>query len=79
MGYYGLSLNSGNIGGNIYVNFVLSGGIEFVATAVCLICNKVGRKGPHIFAMFVGGLACLATVLVSLFAKSEYIKENKRK
>ncbi|KAF6035048.1 Orct [Bugula neritina] len=69
MGYYGLSLNSGNIGGNIYINFMLSGAVEFLAYGVCFSINKLGRKGPHIFGMLVGGVACIATVLVDHFVK----------
>lgn len=67
MGYYGLSLNSGTLGGNIYVNFVLGGAVEFPAYTFCFLCNKLGRKWPHVFGMLVGGLACLGSVFIDKF------------
>ena len=69
MGYYGLSLNSGTLPGSIFVTFVLGGVVEFPAYTVCFLCFKLGRKWPHVFGMAVGGLACLAMVLVDQFAK----------
>lgn len=71
MGYYGLSLNSDSLGGNIFLNFVLGGLVEFPAYTVCFICNKLGRKGPYIFGTTVGGLACIGVVLVDYFLKGE--------
>lgn len=69
MGYYGLSLNSGSLGGDIYINFMLGGLVEFPAYAMCALCNKLGRKWMHVFGMMVGGLACLGTVFVDLYVK----------
>jgi hypothetical protein len=70
MGYYGLSLNSGTLPGSLYLNFMLSGAIEFVADTACLPLNKLGRKGLHVFGMLVGGLACLSTIVIDLTMKS---------
>lgn len=69
MGYYGLSLNSGSLKGSVYLNFMLSGAIEFVSYTACFSIAKVGRKGPHIFGMVIAGLACLATILVDQLMK----------
>lgn len=66
MGYYGLSLSSGTLPGNIYLLFMLSGAVEFVAYTACLPLNKLGRKVPHVFGMLVAGLACLGTIVVDL-------------
>ena len=71
MGYYGLSLNSGSLGGNLYVNFMLGGLVEFPGYTVCFLCFKLGRKALHVFGMMVGGLACLGTVMVDQFAKGK--------
>jgi len=68
MGYYGLSLNSGSLGGSIFINFMLGGLVEFPGYTVCFLCYKLGRKSLHIFGMMVGGLACLGTVFVDQFA-----------
>ena len=74
MGYYGLSLNSGSLGGNIYINFMVGGLVEFPAYTICFLCNKLGRKGPHVFGMLLAGLACLGTVFVDLYMdKSKYV------
>jgi len=52
---------------------MLSGAVEFLAYGVCFSINKLGRKGPHIFGMLVGGVACIATVLVDHFVKGELL------
>ncbi|KAF6035184.1 Orct [Bugula neritina] len=70
-GYYGLSLNSGNIGGNIYTNFLLSVVVEFVSYTVCLSINKLGRKKLCISGLLVAGSACIATVLVDHFVEDD--------
>ena len=71
MGYYGLSLNSGSLKGSIYLNFMLSGLVEFVSYTACFSIQKLGRKGPHTFGMVIAGLACLATILVDQFMKGK--------
>ncbi|BFZ09836.1 hypothetical protein BsWGS_12875 [Bradybaena similaris] len=69
MVFYGLSLNSGNLAGNIYINFELMGVVEIVAYIICLtLLNSVGRKIVHITCMIVGGGACLSAIFVVLFA-----------
>lgn len=69
MGYYGLSLNSGTLAGSVYLNFLLSGAVEFLGYTACFTINKLGRKGPHVFGMLVAGLACLGTILVDVLLK----------
>ena len=69
MVYYGLSLNTGNLGGNFYLNFTISGLVEFPAYTLCiLLLNRMGRKWLHCACMVLGGLACLSTVFTSLYA-----------
>ena len=63
--YYGLSLNSSNLGGNDFVNFVMSGAVEIPAYfIVILILNKVGRKWPQCLTMLLSGAALLLTMAV---------------
>lgn len=69
MGYYGLSLNAGTLEGNVYLIFMMSGAIEFVAYSACLPINKIGRKLPHVFGMMIAGLASVAIILVDFYVK----------
>ncbi|XP_069134981.1 organic cation transporter protein-like isoform X2 [Argopecten irradians] len=73
MAYYGLSLNSGNLGGNFYLNFCLSGLVEFPAyTIVILLVDRVGRKWLHCISMIVGGAFCLSTIFTILYLDEKY-------
>ena len=38
--YYGLSLSSATLAGNLYVNFALSGAVELPSNIVCAILLK---------------------------------------
>jgi OCT family organic cation transporter-like MFS transporter 4/5 len=66
--YYGLSLNSGNLSGDIYTNYLVTGLIEIPAYTYALFAPmKLGRKYPHAFALIIGGTACLATIFPVIF------------
>ena len=71
MSYYGLSLNSGNMPGSLYVNMALSAAAEIIAYSLCFICFVAGRKWPHVVSMSLGGLACGASVLIYYFYEGE--------
>ncbi|XP_017782628.1 PREDICTED: organic cation transporter protein-like isoform X2 [Nicrophorus vespilloides] len=61
--YYGLVLNVGNIGGDLYVNSILSGLVEVPAIAISILfLLKCGRKWPLALTMKFAGIACLLTV-----------------
>ena len=46
--------------GNIYINFAVSGLIEFPAYALCIfLLTKLGRRGPLAFMYFLIGVALL--------------------
>ena len=63
--YYGLSLNSSNLGGNDYVNFAISGAIEVPAYIFCqLTLDRVGRRPTLIASMLIGGAALLLSPAV---------------
>ncbi|XP_076444570.1 organic cation transporter protein-like [Babylonia areolata] len=63
--YYGLSLNTENLAGSPYLNFMVAGAVEIPAYALCiLLLNRVGRRTPLIVSMYVGGLACILSGLL---------------
>lgn len=63
--YYGLSWNTSNLGGNDYLNFVVSGAVEIPAyTFLILTLNRWGRKHILCGCMVVAGLALLLTTIV---------------
>eukprot|EP00058_Branchiostoma_floridae_P006628 XP_002592116.1 hypothetical protein BRAFLDRAFT_59470 [Branchiostoma floridae] len=65
MVYYGLSLNTSALGGDDYINFFLSGLVEFPALLMSIIViEKWGRRSPHIMFMVGGGVACICTLFV---------------
>lgn len=68
MVYYGLSLNSVNLGGNIFVNFLLVGLAEFPAYIICiLVLDKIGRKPLYCTSMILSGVACILTLFSMLY------------
>lgn len=64
LAYYGLSLNSGNMPGSLYVNLTFSAVAELVGYILCFLCFILGRKIPHVAGMIIGGLACVASIAV---------------
>ena len=69
IGYYGLTLNTGRIGGNIYINYVVSVIMELVAYFACLfLVDRIGRRAMFCASMLLGGLACLASIFTVMYA-----------
>ncbi|XP_026672740.1 organic cation transporter protein-like [Ceratina calcarata] len=63
--YYGLSWHVSNLGGNDYVNFVISGLVEIPAyTFLIFTLNRWGRKLILCGCMLISGIAMLAILLV---------------
>ncbi|KAF7267223.1 hypothetical protein GWI33_019552 [Rhynchophorus ferrugineus] len=63
--YYGLSWNTNNLGGNPYLNFVISGAVETPANIFTLLTlNRWGRKVILCGSMIFAGVALLATLLI---------------
>nr|XP_012608731.1 solute carrier family 22 member 16 isoform X2 [Microcebus murinus] len=59
LGFYSLSLNSLNLGGNEYLNLFLLGAVEIPAYIfVCIGMNRVGRKAVLAFSLFFSALSC---------------------
>ena len=59
--YYALSLNVQDLGGNLYVNFFISGMVEFPAIILCMLAlKKFGRRTFLSATMIVVSVASLA-------------------
>ncbi|CAL8314483.1 unnamed protein product [Lota lota] len=68
--YQGLILRLGILGGNVYVDFFISGLSEFPAAFLILFTiERIGRRLPFATANIVAGAACFITALIpdSLF------------
>lgn len=63
--YYGLSWNTNNLGGNDYLNFIISGAVEFPAyTFLLFTLNRWGRKSILCGCMLTAGVMLLMTAIV---------------
>ncbi|CAL4147495.1 unnamed protein product, partial [Meganyctiphanes norvegica] len=64
--YYGLSLNSGNLGGNLFVTFTMTMLIEIPSYIFAyLALTRLGRKGTLSFVLLLGGAACFVSGFIS--------------
>ncbi|XP_041356318.1 organic cation transporter protein-like [Gigantopelta aegis] len=68
--YYGVSLNTRNLGGsNFYLTFAISGLVEFPGIFLCnLFMDRWGRKRLLCVVNVVGGTCCLLTIFTILYA-----------
>ncbi|EDV90525.1 GH14183 [Drosophila grimshawi] len=63
--YYGLSWSPNNLGGNVLLNFVISGAVEIPAYCFLLLTlNRWGRRSILCGCMLLAGISLLATILV---------------
>ncbi|KAH8381993.1 hypothetical protein KR009_001276 [Drosophila setifemur] len=63
--YYGLSWNTNNLGGNVLLNFVISGAVEIPAYIFLLLTlNRWGRRSIQCGSLVLAGLSLLATVVI---------------
>ena len=59
--YYGLSLNSSNLGGNPYLNFLLMGAVELPACGyIWWSFTRFGRVRPFAYIFISAGVSLLA-------------------
>ncbi|CAL8317695.1 unnamed protein product [Merluccius merluccius] len=68
--YQGLIMRLGILGGNVYIDFLISGLVEFPAAFLILFTiERIGRRLPFATANIVAGAACFITALIpdSLF------------
>ena len=70
MVFYGLALNLGNLGGDLYLNYLISSLIEYVAYTICVFAIlKMNRRSFHCTSMMLGGIACVVTLFPAVFGK----------
>ncbi|CAO1379550.1 unnamed protein product [Diamesa tonsa] len=59
--FYGLSLNSTNLSGNIYLNFILACLIEIPGNTLAWVAmNKIGRRMSLTSSLLLCGVTCIA-------------------
>lgn len=69
--YQGLIMRLGILGGNVYIDFLISGLVEFPAALLILFTiERFGRRIPFASANIVAGAACFITALIP---DSEYL------
>lgn len=72
--YYGIVLNLGNIGGDLYVNTVISGAVEAPAIAISIpILLRMGRRWPLCLTMLITGISCLLTLPMPYIFNKQWI------
>uniref|UniRef100_A0A8C9AY31 Solute carrier family 22 member 16 n=1 Tax=Prolemur simus TaxID=1328070 RepID=A0A8C9AY31_PROSS len=65
LGFYSLSLNSLNLGGNEYLNLFLLGAVEIPAYFfVCVGMDRLGRKPVLAFSLFFSALSCAVIMVI---------------
>ncbi|XP_038659852.1 solute carrier family 22 member 2-like [Scyliorhinus canicula] len=63
--YLGLVMRLGILGGNIYINFFISGAVEIpAAIIIILLIDRVGRRFPFAAGNFLAGASCLITATI---------------
>ncbi|XP_063079304.1 solute carrier family 22 member 2 isoform X2 [Engraulis encrasicolus] len=63
--YQGLIMRLGILGGNVYIDFLISGLVEFPAAFLILFTiERIGRRIPFATANIVAGAACLITAFI---------------
>ena len=63
--YYGLTLNSADIGGNPFINLFISGFVEIPAVYLCIpILENWGRRPCLSFSLIFSGIACVTMLFV---------------
>lgn len=63
--YQGLIMRLGILGGNVYIDFFISGIVEFPAAILILFTiDRIGRRLPFAAANIVSGAACLITAFI---------------
>ncbi|XP_033740111.1 organic cation transporter protein-like [Pecten maximus] len=67
--YFGFALNTENLSGNFYLNFLINGLVEFPADTLALVfSDRIGRKKLYITSMFIGGTMLLCSAGTTVFA-----------
>ena len=71
MAYYGLALNSGDLAGDMFLNFFLQTFMDIPANLiVILLLDKLGRKPLLVGSMVIGGISLMATIFTIIYGGS---------
>lgn len=63
--YQGLVMRLGIVGGNLYLDFFISGAVELPAAFLILVTiDRIGRRLPFAISNIVAGIACLITAFL---------------
>ncbi|NWS57376.1 S22A3 protein, partial [Chunga burmeisteri] len=63
--YQGLVMRLGITGGNLYLDFLISGAVELPAALLILVTiDRIGRRLPFAISNIVAGVACLITAFL---------------
>ncbi|XP_021246964.1 solute carrier family 22 member 3 isoform X2 [Numida meleagris] len=63
--YQGLVMRLGIVGGNLYLDFFISGAVELPAALIILMTiDRIGRRLPFAISNIVAGIACLITAFL---------------
>ncbi|KFP33163.1 Solute carrier family 22 member 3, partial [Colius striatus] len=63
--YQGLVMRLGIVGGNLYLDFFISGAVELPAALLILVTiDRIGRRLPFAISNIVAGVACLVTAFL---------------
>ncbi|KFV88183.1 Solute carrier family 22 member 3 [Struthio camelus australis] len=63
--YQGLVMRLGIVGGNLYLDFFISGAVELPAALLILVTiDRIGRRPPFAISNIVAGVACLITAFL---------------
>jgi len=66
-------MNTGDLGGDVYINYTISTTVETIAVFFCVFADKFPRKMLFCPAMIIGSCACLSTIFTSIYGgKCEY-------
>ncbi|MGH0143920.1 UNVERIFIED_CONTAM: hypothetical protein FKN15_027024 [Acipenser sinensis] len=67
--YQGLIMRLGILGGNVYIDFLISGVVEFPAAFLIIVTiERMGRRIPFTLSNIVSGAACLIAAVIPEYA-----------
>merc|ERR1712109_133518 len=76
MVYYGLSLNSKNLGGDRYLNGFLSGFVEVPAVVIIIpLLARLGRVKCYSGTFIAGGICCCLVAIATFAMSAEQLKK----
>lgn len=76
MVYQGLIMRLGILGGNVYVDFLISGVVEFPAAFLILFTiDRIGRRLPFTTANIVAGASCFIVASLPDSESPEQVRE----